>query len=410
MALEEGSVSGMLARANGDMRDRMERIAAGEMEPSVIDGDGYFTILPGEYYTSQQIFDKELRKVFSRQWLYAGQVSQLPEPGDFYVRDIGPESLIITRDQNGDLRAFFNVCAHRGSRICKAGESGNAKHFVCPYHRWSYGVDGHLMGVPGARDGKDINYADWGLHEAHCDSYFGSIFVYLADEEPPQGLHEFVSANTADMEKLAAVQPERTKIAASRVYDIKANWKAMMENNAECYHCPGSHPSLCATINVQAGFLDVDHELDPATIGNYLPFKNGANTMSPDGNWLCKKPLGGSWPEGQFSAGFVYFPNFCGMSYFADYGNAIIIEPVAVDRTRLRCEWFVHEDAVEGVDYDVETLIEVWDKTNMEDKVLAENNYSGAKSLRFKPGPNIVSREGMMFGALISYLEMLDAP
>src|SRR5262245_19048767 len=138
---------------------------------SVIEQPGFVTSLPREYYVSEEIFQTELERVFERQWLFAAHVSQVPRPGDFVVRQIGPESLIIARDPDGRLRAFFNVCRHRGAELCKAGSAGSAKRIVCPYHSWSYGLDGSLKGAPGSTDGVDFDFERFPLHEAHCDTY-----------------------------------------------------------------------------------------------------------------------------------------------------------------------------------------------------------------------------------------------
>jgi Rieske 2Fe-2S family protein len=392
-----------------ELAELARRVARDEAEPNLIDHATYFTNLPTEYYVSEEIFKTEMRKVFSRQWLYAGQLSQLQKPGDYYVRDVGPESLIIARDMEGRLRAFFNVCRHRGSRICKDNTAGNAKIFVCPYHSWTFGIDGRLKAAPGARDGREFNFADWRLTEAHCDSYFGSIYVYLADETPPQSLDDFLSAFTSSKEKLALVQPERTKVAARRVYDLKCNWKVMMENFGECYHCVGGHPTLARACNIPISFLTDEGEVQPGAVGALYTFNKGYKTVSVDGDWVSRKRLGTPQDAG-FTEGWVTFPHFCGIAYHADYGTAIGVEPISVDSARLYCEWFVHEDAVEGVDYDVNTLIEGWDKTNREDAFLTANNYKGIRSMRFKPGPHVVNREAAVRTALTSYLSLLNAP
>jgi len=376
--------------------------------PSLIEHERYFTSLPRSYYHSPDIFEAELRRVFSRQWLYAGQTSQVRAPGDYYVREVGPESLIITRDSDRRLRAFFNVCRHRGSRICHDGEAGTARHFVCPYHRWSYGIDGRLAAAPGARDGQDFDYDEWGLQEAHCDSYFGSVYVYLADEDPPEPLYETLAAVTSDVTKLALVEPERTKVAHREVYEVGANWKTLLENNCECYHCPGGHPSLCVAWNPQIGFLNDDGIMHPVQKDLYIPLREGTRTFSIDGDWVCSKPLGVPQAE-RFSVGYILTPNFSALAYFADHGVAIVVEPISVNHSRLIAEWFVHEDAVEGVDYDVSRLIEVFHVTNLEDLALVEQNYRGTTSLRYRPGPNNPRRETFLRHALTSYETLMAA-
>jgi Rieske 2Fe-2S family protein len=376
---------------------------------SIIDHPTFTTNLPREYYLSEEIFQTELRKVFCRQWLYAGRTSQVKEPGDFYVRDVGPESLIIARDQEGNVRAYFNVCRHRGSRICTSDASGTAKRFTCPYHQWTYGINGALRAAPGANDGQDFDYADFGLHEAHVDSYFGSIYVFLGEDEPQASLFDTLSAVTRDLNKLAAVQPERTKLAARRVYDVNCNWKTLNENNHECYHCPGGHAALCVSWDPWAGVRREDGMTRPWAEGQQVPLRETAKTFSIDGDWVCDKFLG--TPQGErFSTGHISGPIFNALAYLADHGVAIIVEPVTRDRSRLVAEWIVHEDAVEGIDYDVERLIKVFDITNLEDIVFAEQNHAGITSMRFTPGPMAMGgREEFVAAGIRHYLEMMEA-
>jgi Rieske 2Fe-2S family protein len=280
---------------------------------------------------------------------------------------------------------------------------------VCPYHRWTYGVDGRLKAAPGARNGRDFKFEDWKLHEAHCDTYFGAIFVYLADEAPSETVDQLLTKLTVFKDKLKDLQLERTKIAARRVYTMSCNWKTILENAGECYHCPGGHPSLVNAVNVPATYLTDDGRVNTGGKDVLFPFNDGMKTISADGDWVCRKPLGKAQVE-QFSAGYQLYPNFIGASFYSDYGTIIVIEPISVNKTRMFCEWFVHEDAVEGVDYDLERLIQVWDKTNKEDVELAERNYKGLQSVRFKPGPHVMNREGIVRMVLMSYLDMMNAP
>ncbi|HWI23100.1 MAG TPA: aromatic ring-hydroxylating dioxygenase subunit alpha [Baekduia sp.] len=375
---------------------------------SIIEQPRYFTSLPRDYYVSQEIYDVEMERVFQRQWLYAGHVSQIRETGDFFSRLIGPESLIITRDQEGAARAFFNVCRHRGAQLCETGTAGRTKRFVCPYHSWTYATDGRLLGAPGANDGVDFDFSDWSLHEALCDTFYGSIWVWLGDPDEAPSLRETLEARTNDVEMLRAIEPEKTKIAHQEIYDIKANWKLLMENNCECYHCAGAHPSLAATCDY-AGFYTATYDENGEIAGVHFPLREGMNTFSLDGEWVCKKPLGvGFVPN--YSCGYVNVPFFSGPVYFADHGVQLDLTPLDKDNTRLVSQWFVHEDAVEGVDYDIEKLIGVFHVTNLEDGELAALNARGVNSRRFVPGPNNATREAFVKAALEQYLALMDRP
>lgn len=375
---------------------------------TIIEQPGYFTSLPRDYYVSAEIFELELERILRRQWMYVGHVSQVRAPGDFFSRLVGPESLIVTRDREGTIRTYFNVCRHRGAQLCETGSAGRTKQFVCPYHRWSFGLDGRLLGAPGSRDGVDFDYADWPLHEARCDVFHGSIYAWLGDPDEAPPLDETLTPWVNDVEMLERVQPERTKLAHEEIYTIQANWKLLDENNCECYHCAGAHPSLAATCDYAAFY--VPREDEASTISGqkaHFPLREGMNTFSMDGDWVCSKPLGcGFVPD--YSCGYVSVPMFTGPVYFADHGVHLDVTPVDKDTTRLVCQWFVHEDAVEGVDYDVERLTGVFHVTNLEDGDLAALNQRGVNSHRFVPGPNSSTREPFIKQALERYLELMD--
>ncbi|HUI61479.1 MAG TPA: aromatic ring-hydroxylating dioxygenase subunit alpha [Steroidobacteraceae bacterium] len=364
-----------------------------------IEHDSLVTNLPREYYFSEAIFEQELDKVLARQWLLVGHVSLVKNPGDYYVRQVGPESLIIARDRNGRVRAYFNVCRHRGSRILANGEAGQTRGFVCPYHKWTYDTEGCLIGAPGIRDGKSLQFAQWPLHEAHCESWYGWLYVHLG-AEPPQPLAQVLGPLT-DTAAMQQVDSERLRLAHRETYLINANWKALLENNMECYHCGAAHPSLSISCDYHKFYAD---QRD----GSHFPLHPGMATFSMDGARVCSKALGESLPEG-FSTGFLLQPNFCGPVFFVDHAVSLELTPLSRDRTQLICEWYVHEEAVEGVDYDLEALIRVFHVTNQEDGALAEQNYLGMKSRRFVPGPLHPQREDGVQMALRRYLEMMAA-
>ncbi|HWI22374.1 MAG TPA: aromatic ring-hydroxylating dioxygenase subunit alpha, partial [Baekduia sp.] len=277
---------------------------------SVIEQAGYFTSLPGHYYTSQEIFDMETERVFRTQWLYAGHVSQIPDTGNFFVARLATESLIITRDADDRVRAFFNVCRHRGSQLCPEGSSGKKKRFVCPYHNWSFSLDGKLLGSPGSPDGVDFNYADWPLHEADVDVLYGSIYVHLG-REPIQPLREQLGERLVH-DDWQLLDPERAKVIREQRYPVNANWKLVLENNLECYHCAGSHPELSVACDYEGFYIERDgtvRDSERKQNPGHFPLREGMKTFSMDGDWVCKKRFGTPQDEG-FSASFILFPMY----------------------------------------------------------------------------------------------------
>lgn len=357
------------------------------------------TNLTRDDYTSQAVFEQEMEKIFHRQWLTVGHISLIPSPGDYYVKQVGPESMIFARDKSGKVRAYFNVCRHRGYRLLEDGAKGCAEGFVCPYHRWTFDLDGKLRRVPGSRDGQDFDFDGFPLHEAHCDTWHGFIYVWMGKDTPPS--LESVLAPITDEAAMAIAQPERMKMAHREIYILSSNWKAMMENDLECYHCGnGGHPSLAVSCNFQAFYADRND-------GQHFPLRDGMKTFSTDGERVCKIPLGTA-REG-FSAGFLTLPLFCGPVMFVDHAVSLELTPISVDQSLFISEWYVHEDAVEGVDYEVDRLKAVFHNTNMEDKAFGERNYQGIRSSRFEPGPLHPRREDGIINTYQLYREMMAA-
>jgi len=248
------------------------------------------TAMPREYYVSPAIFEEELEKVLRQQWLLVGHANSLKVPGAYSVKQVGPESLIIARDPQGSLRAYYNVCRHRGYQILDDGSAGCAEGFVCPYHKWTYDNAGCLRRVPGAKDSREFDFADWSLREARITSYCGWLYVWLGLDEPPE-LAEILDQRT-NAAMLDLIETDRLKLVHRETYIIAANWKAMMENDMECYHCGhGGHPSL-AIACAYSGFFD--DQYDPE---RPFPLREGMETFSMDGSTVCKVPLGRIFPS-----------------------------------------------------------------------------------------------------------------
>ncbi|WP_040167366.1 aromatic ring-hydroxylating oxygenase subunit alpha [Microbacterium gorillae] len=370
----------------------------------VIHHPNHFTSLPREYYVSAELFEAEGREIFQNQWQYVGHTSQIPNPGDYIVTSFWRESLIITRTRRDAVKAYFNVCRHRGSQICTPDSTGTARGFSCPYHQWSWNLDGELRGAPAASDIPDFDKTRWSLHEAAVEVVHGSIYIHLGT--PERSAREQLTG--IDDETMALIEPERMKLIHEERYRVQANWKLMMENNLECYHCAGAHPALFTVADVPIGFGEIDADgcvVFDETAG-FFPVKPGMQTFSMDGAWVCRKPLGTPQPAG-FNAGWHSLPIFDGHVYYADHAVHMSLNPIDVDTTEFLCQWFVHEDAVEGVDYDTASVIEIFDITNREDVALTEANARGARSIRFVPGPNSPTRESGLDEGLTHYLELM---
>ena len=355
-------------------------------------GRDVISLKPREYYLSEEIFDKEYERVFSIDWIFVGHVSQFPEVGSYLKVLFGGEEVVCTRGDGGVFHAHFNVCSHRGARIC--GErSGNARQgFVCPYHKWHFAIDGSLKSVPQMRDGEYFDYSDNGLKKAHADVWNGLVFIHLGQTEP-----EPLATRMRPYDNVAAkFDPVRAKLVHEEIFQIAANWKIVVENGLECYHCPGNHKSLARVIDVaglQAEMGEWMQDEDAAEVlGNPQRLREGMQSCSADGTLIAKKLLGTCTAQDHGIAGGInVVPNPAYLAFYVDHFWTISVRPLSAKSTELVYSWYVHEDAEEGRDFDLARLVEVGHITQVEDNVLCEMTQSGLGSRHYVPGP-IVSK------------------
>jgi Rieske 2Fe-2S family protein len=375
---------------------------------SIIDRERYFTSLPREYYLDADRFERELERVWFEQWFYVGHVSQIPAPGDWFTSELQSESFVITRDQTGAIHALLNTCRHRGLRLCD-GETGHARRLVCPYHSWSYGLDGCLLNATRQPDGESFSYAELGLKRAHVDVWKGFIFISLAGSRPKPVAEMIGPEYAALMDK---IEPEKLRIAHTVVYDLAANWKLLLENGVECYHCVGVHPEFCVTLDTASmtGYYGGTMTLDTVQ-GLTIPLDSNVESLSRDGKYVSSKLLGefgrGLERTGSFSEGFMTQPGYCWGTFHADYGMVASTLPVSPVASKMICQWFVRDDAEEGVDYDLDKVVEIWDITNRQDVAILERQQLGLSSRFYEPGPNSVTQEPGIHASLQLYLSMM---
>ncbi|HUF44062.1 MAG TPA: aromatic ring-hydroxylating dioxygenase subunit alpha [Aestuariivirgaceae bacterium] len=371
------------------------------------EGADAFRLLPRVYYVSPEIFAKEVEQVFFRQWIFLGHASQVKDVGDYFLETFAGESLILVRESAERIAGYFNVCRHRGHPLCK-DETGSVRQFTCPYHRWSYGLDGGLRRAPGSPDGEQFDYRDWGLHRFSIEVWNGFIFGWLSRDEPPS-LASRLAAADGDFRLL---ETQRVKEAHRESYDIDANWKLLLENYLECYHCEGAHPELCVSMDVGATYANTESDWAGEYFSGLLQLRPGMKTGSMDGQPVSMM-LGGlagksDVPDG-FGAGIGIVPTLTRVIFHIDHGIVHMLRPVDVGCVRWETRWYVHEDAVEGEDYDVAKLTELWKVTNRQDLALCEAAYQGVLSRRFVSGPLDRRRETAVHSALQTYRRMMNA-
>jgi phenylpropionate dioxygenase-like ring-hydroxylating dioxygenase large terminal subunit len=321
-------------------------------------------------------------------WTCAGRADQIPSAGDYFLRDVVDESLIITRESSGAIRAFYNVCRHRGTRMCTAASGTFAGRIQCPYHGWTYGLDGRLLAAPQmTEDPAAFCRDDYPLHAVHADVWDGHIFVNLSPD-PAQTLRQQLGALP---DKFRAWRMDTLRLGRRLVYDVRANWKLIVLNYNECLHCPVLHPAL----NRLTHYLGADNEAPtPTYMGGAMEFKDGAATMSVDGR--LRRPYLPGLDAVQRSHVYYYaiYPNLL-LSLHPDYVMLHTLWPRAVDRTEIVCEFYFDPAAMAEPGFTMDDAVEFWDVTNREDWGISELAQAGIGSRAYTPGP-YSHRESML--------------
>jgi Rieske 2Fe-2S family protein len=368
------------------------------------------------FYTDQAVFDAELDLIFGRHWVCVGVEPDVPEPGDVMVVDIGPHSAIVVRHDDGGLRAYHNVCRHRGARLVE-GPKSTVGNIVCRYHQWTYDLDGALIFADHMP--ADFDRSCLGLKPVHLRSLGGLLFLCFAATPPDD--FDFMAAQLTPYVDPHALR--QAKVAAEIDLIEEGNWKLTMENNRECYHCAVSHPELTVSL-FEHGFgfapdahnpekvaaacryetLDSDMKaqweadglpsrevayLDGRATGfraERLPLDGAGESQTLDTRRACRKLLGSLRQAKLGGLSLWTQPN--GWNHFmADHIVTFVAFPMAPGRTLVRTKWLVHRDAVEGRDYDVEKLTAVWRATNEQDAALVAMAQAGVRQSGYEPGP-----------------------
>jgi Rieske 2Fe-2S family protein len=335
--------------------------------------------LPGRFYTSPEVFRVEKERIFLQQWLCAGREERISEPGDFFVRNIGTESAIILRGRDGAVRAFHNVCRHRGTRICEETQGRFvAGHIRCPYHAWTYALDGRLLGASSMKGLPGFETSDYPLLPVATVAWEGFIFLSLASEP-----ETFDQTHAPLIGKFEQYNLPALKVARRIDYDVRANWKLLFENYSECYHCSPIHPALVRLSPSDSGENDL---ISGPFLGGFMAVNpsNGSLTLSGD---ACAIPVG-VLPEADMHRVYYYslFPNML-LSLHPDYVMAHTFWPVSPERTLIECEWLFHPDAAAHPGFDPDDGVAFWDQTNREDWHICEMSQLGVSSRAYQPGP-----------------------
>ncbi len=357
------------------------------------------TTLPGRYYTSTEIYATEQERIFSRRWVCIGRSDAIPEPGDYVLAAVGAESLIAVRGRDGRARAFYNVCRHRGTRICEDASGHLAGGIQCPYHAWTYGLDGALLGAPHMADVPWFDKADYPLHAATLSEWEGFLFLSLAPAPDPP-LDETLQPLVG---RFAPWRLSRLKTARRIEYEVAANWKLLFQNFSECYHCPPVHPALAKLSHYRSG---ANNLWDGGVLGGYMVINDKGGSMTTSGR-MCGAPLGDfSEEERQRVYYYSIFPTMF-LTVQPDFVMATRVVPLAVGRTRVLCEFLFAPETLETPGFDPSDGVEIWDLTNRQDWRMCELAQQGVSSRAYAPG--LYSKEESLLAAFDrEYLRSLE--
>jgi Rieske 2Fe-2S family protein len=336
---------------------------------------GTSRMLPPAAYTDPAVFAWERRHFFGGGWMCAARAAQVASPGDRVAVDPG---VLLARGEDGTVRAFANTCPHRGHELLSCDGPGvNGKAILCPYHSWAFSLAGELRGAPGYRETPGFDPSRWPLKRLPAVERHGLIFVDMSDggagDLPLAGLGPLISP----------YEPERLVAAATRTYDAASNWKILIENYQECYHCPSIHPELCQVTRPHSG---ENYPASGSWTGGWMALREDAETMSFDGG-SGGIPLCGLSGDALRTVIYVgVFPNVL-LSLHPDYVMTHILRPVAVDRTIIECTWAFDPEAVLRPGFDPGYAADFWDLTNRQDWAACESVQRGLSSPHAAAGP-----------------------
>ncbi|MEO8681169.1 MAG: aromatic ring-hydroxylating dioxygenase subunit alpha [Vicinamibacterales bacterium] len=334
--------------------------------------------LPARVYTDRHWFSVEMERIFAGMWIAAGRAGDLAAPGRFVRREVAGASVLVIRTGEGGVKAFHNVCRHRGTRLCTQETGQLSGSIQCPYHAWTYGLDGLLLGAPQMDEVAGFDKADYPLREVHCAEWDGHLFINLSEAAAP------LASQLRDLpSRFAPWRMQDLRTVHRAVYDVATNWKLVVQNYNECLHCPVIHPLL----NRMHHYLGADNV--PTTdsyCGGAMGLRDGVETLSTDGKRRRAVLPGLGERERAIVNYFAIYPNLL-LTLHPDYMMTITIWPQDAGHTRLIAEWHFHPDEIAKPDFVYEDAIEFWDRTNREDWEISEQSYLGISSRGYSPGP-----------------------
>jgi len=336
--------------------------------------------LPSSWYLQQEIFELEREHLFFNEWICVGREEELAGPGDHRVLDVYGESVLLLRNSEGSLRAFYNVCLHRGAQLCPVGEQQDSddrvplrggvvggRRIVCPYHAWTYDLDGQLQRAPHMSEDMGFKVEDVHLHRVGCESWGGFVFVHLKPDSAPD-FAEHVATSAGIFERYPLAQ---LRTGAVRHYTVRANWKVLCENYNECYHCGPVHPELCKVVPVfrEGGGDGLDWDRG-------IPHREGAVTFTESGTTNRRTFPGLNEDEKVRHKGDLLYPNLF-ISAASDHVAAFVLRARSAAETLVDCYFLFESHEMDRPDFDSADAVDFWHLVNRQDWAICERVQTG---------------------------------
>ena len=380
-----------------------------------------------DFYTEHAIFALDMELIFYKEWLFIGHTCELPGTGSYFTVQVGTYPIVLVRGSYGVIRAFINSCRHRGARVCPASH-GTTQKLVCPYHQWTYGLDGRLFAA--RQMGPGFDRSRYALKAVHCEVVAGYIFICLADTPP-----DFSTTRRQLEPRLAPHALNQARVAFTSTIIEEGNWKLVWENNRECYHCAQNHPELAKTYADAPSLTGVlGASEDPAIVQHWahcesmglpsrfelsddgqmrtarVPLLGAATSYTMSGQPAVRRPLSDRLPLSCGIGALLFFHYPTSWNHFlADHAVSFRVLPLGPQLTQLTTKWLVNREAVEGVDYDLKELTRVWLATNDQDSRIVAENQIGVSSPAYDPGPYSVAHESGVSQFLDWYVSQLQS-
>ncbi|HUX74353.1 MAG TPA: aromatic ring-hydroxylating dioxygenase subunit alpha [Steroidobacteraceae bacterium] len=339
--------------------------------------------LPSRWYSDEAVFNIERQRIFCREWIAVCRDDELANRGDHLVLEVAGESVLLLRNREGELRAFYNVCRHRGARLCRPADAGaerwrvtlpggvvSGRMIVCPYHQWSYDLNGALIAAPHLHAAAGFRRQDYHLYPVGAASWAGFVFLNLT----PAQAEPLAAGLAAVAARIARYPLADLRIGATRHYGVAANWKILCENYNECYHCGGVHPELCEVVPSfrEAGGANLDWSRGVA-------HRDGAYTFTRSGTSRRRAFPGLDDDERVRHKGELVYPNLF-VSLACDHAAIFMLQARSAAWTDITCHFLFETHEIGKSDFDPSDAVDFWDLVNRQDWAICEAVQQGIRA------------------------------